>query len=365
MRKLKILSLFDGGSATQCALKNLGFDEDDYTYYASEIDQYCIKVTQKNFPKTIQIGDVQKVNGHNFPDLDLLIGGSPCQGFSFSGKQLNFNDPRSKLFFEYARILKETKPRYFLLENVNMKQEYQDVISEHVSDAFGQEITPVKINSALVTGQNRVRLYWTNLPVNPLEDRNIFLRDILEQGVVKEEKGKKYMIFGGAIRGRYNEDGSISQRLEVRRDGKSNALTTVQKDNVVVSEVVYEKPYYKRYDNPKGVSIGYVGNSPKQATRVYSVEGKSQCLLALGGGQGAKTGLYEMPDTGYVRKLTPVETERLQGFPNNYSDCVSNSRRYQIMGNAFTVPIIENFLDYFKSEEMFDKMEGEYRAGFL
>ena len=295
---LKILSLFDGGSATQCALKNLGFDEDDYTYYASEIDQYCIKVTQKNFPNTIQIGDVQKVKGHDYPDLDLLIGGSPC-------------------------------------------------------------------NYALVTGQNRVRLYWTNLPVKPLEDRNIFLRDILEQGVVKEEKGKKYMIFGGAIRGRYNEDGSISQRLEVRRDGKSNALTTVQKDNVVVSEVVYEEPYYKRYDNPKGASIGYVGNSPKQATRVYSVEGKSQCLLALGGGQGAKTGLYEMPDTGYVRKLTPVEAEKLQGFPKNYSDCVSNSRRLQIMGNAFTVPVIENFLDYFKSEQMFDKMEGEYRAGFL
>ena len=166
-------------------------------------------------------------------------------------------------------------------------------------------------------------------------------------------------------RGRYDSDGNISQRLEVRRDGKSNTLTTVQKDNVVVSEVIYEEPYYKRYDNPKGASIGYVGNSPKQATRVYPTNAKSQCLLALGGGQGAKTGLYEIPGTRYVRKLLPVEAERLQGFPDNYSDCISNSRRYQIMGNAFTVQIIEHFLDYFKSEQMFDKMEGEYRAGFL
>jgi len=136
---MNVLSLFDGMSCGQIALKQLGIKVDKY--YASEIDKYAIQIAQKNFPNTIHIGDVTKVLAKDLPKIDLLLGGSPCQGFSFAGKQLNFNDSRSKLFFEFVRLLKELKPKYFLLENVRMKQEYQDVISEHLG------VKPIMINS--------------------------------------------------------------------------------------------------------------------------------------------------------------------------------------------------------------------------
>jgi len=151
---MNVLSLFDGISCGQVALHRAGIEVDKY--YASEIEKYAIQITQKNYPNTIQLGDVTQIKG--IKDIDLLIGGSPCQGFSKAGKQLNFVDPRSRLFFEYVRILNEVKPKYFLLENVIMKQEYQDIISKYLG------VEPIEINSALVTAQNRKRLYWTNIP---------------------------------------------------------------------------------------------------------------------------------------------------------------------------------------------------------
>lgn len=153
---MRVLSLFDGISCGRVALDRAGIIVD--TYYASEVDKYAIQVAQKNYPDTVQIGDVTKVSGEGFRGIDLLIGGSPCQGFSFAGKQLNFDDPRSKLFFEYARILEEAQLKYFLLENVMMKKEHQDVISEILG------VEPVAINSNLVSAQNRKRMYWTNIP---------------------------------------------------------------------------------------------------------------------------------------------------------------------------------------------------------
>ena len=165
---INVLSCFDGISCGQVALERAGIKVNDY--YACEIDKHTIKVTQHNYPNTIQLGDVRDLKCSDLPRIDILIGGSPCQGFSFSGKQLNFNDPRSKLFFEYVRILKEIKPKYFLLENVVMKKEYQDIISENVG------VEPIKINSALLSGQNRRRLYWTNIPnIKQPEDKNINL----------------------------------------------------------------------------------------------------------------------------------------------------------------------------------------------
>jgi len=152
---MNVLSLFDGMSCGQIALRKMGIKVDNY--YASEIDKYAITVAKKNFPDMNHIGDVTEVRAEDLPKIDLLMGGSPCQGFSFAGKQLNFDDPRSALFFEFVRLLRDCKPKYFLLENVRMKKEYQDVISEHLS------VEPVKINSALVSAQNRVRLYWTNI----------------------------------------------------------------------------------------------------------------------------------------------------------------------------------------------------------
>ena len=179
---MKVLSLFDGMSCGQIALNKLGVSVD--TYYASEIDKYAIQVAQKNFPNTIQVGDITKLDATNFKDVDLILAGSPCQGFSFAGKQLAFDDPRSALFFEFIRLLKEIKPKYFLLENVRMKKEFIDVISEQVSKCYPEilfGIEPILINSSLLSAQSRQRLYWTNIQgVTQPEDKNIVLKDILE-----------------------------------------------------------------------------------------------------------------------------------------------------------------------------------------
>ena len=281
---MNVLSLFDGMSCGQIALNQLGFKVDNY--FASEIDKDAMKIAKKNFPNTHHIGDVTKVKGSDLPKIDLLIGGSPCQGFSFAGKQLNFNDSRSALFFEFVRLLKETNPKYFLLENVRMKTEYQDVITEHLN-----WIEPIAINSSLVSAQNRNRLYWTNIPnVEQPQDKGIFLQDIFEKNT---------------------------------------------------NEKIYAEPYYKINDKQLSY-LGYVGNAPKQATKVFSTRGKSVCLTALGGGQGGKTGLYEIPNTKTCRKLTPTECEKLQTVPTGYTEGVSDTSRYKMLGNGWTVEVIKH-----------------------
>lgn len=178
---MNILSLFDGISCARVALERAGFQVDNY--FASEIDKYAIKVSQSNYPDICHVGDIKDLNGKQFPKIDLLIGGSPCQGFSSAGKQLNFEDPRSKLFFEFVRLLDEVKPKYFLLENVRMKKEYRDIISEYLG------VQPILINSALVSAQNRNRLYWTNIPnLTQPEDCGIMLKDIVIDGEVDRDK---------------------------------------------------------------------------------------------------------------------------------------------------------------------------------
>lgn len=236
---MNVLSLFDGVSCGQIALNRAEIKYDNY--YASEIDKNSIKVTQHNYPNTIQLGSVVNIKGSDLPQIDLLIGGSPCQGFSFGGKQLNFDDPRSKLFFEFVRLKNQCKPKYFLLENVVMKQEYQDVIT------YLLDIEPILINSNLVSAQNRERLYWTNIPnITQPKDKNISLYDILENiGVNNEEIESTSILNKGTILGRrlnergvrddYNKNVPITQCLEIRETNrnKSNCLTTVSKDNVL------------------------------------------------------------------------------------------------------------------------------------
>jgi len=243
-----VLSLFDGMSCGQIALNKLGIKYENF--YSSEIDKHAIKVAQHNFPNTIQIGDVTQIKGENLPKIDLLIGGSPCQGFSFSGKGLNFEDPRSKLFFEFVRLIKETKPRYFLLENVKMKKEYEQVITEYLG------VEPIEINSSLLSAQNRVRLYWTNIPnIQQPEDRGIGLTDILEDddkinpGAIRGRQLNKATILGRRLneegkREDYNMKIPITQCLEVRatNTNKSNCLTTVAKDNVLTTMPIGRHP---------------------------------------------------------------------------------------------------------------------------
>ena len=237
---MNVLSLFDGLSCGQIALNRVGIKYDKY--FASEVDKHAIKVTQHNYPNTIQLGDVTKVKGSDLPKIDLLFGGSPCQGFSFAGKQLNFDDPRSKLFFEFVRLKNELQPKYFLLENVVMKQEFQDVITEYLG------VEPIKINSNLVSAQTRERLYWTNIPnINQPEDFGITLNDILEDIGVNGEVFDRTKLNKATILGRrlneqgkrddYNKNIPISQCLEVRASNrdKSNCITTVAKDNVLTT----------------------------------------------------------------------------------------------------------------------------------
>jgi DNA (cytosine-5)-methyltransferase 3A len=333
---MNVLSCFDGASCGQLALQKLGIPVSNY--YASEIDKYAIQVTQANFPNTIQLGDITIVDTSQLPKIDLMMGGSPCQGFSFAGKQLNFDDPRSKLFFEFVRLLKECKPKYFLLENVKMKKEYQDVISEHLG------VEPIMINSSLVSAQNRMRLYWTNIPnVKQPKDKGIKLIDIFEpvvdekyflsnakiDRVLNSQRGKGYF---------YNKD--THDKIGTLIAGYHKEPT----DGCYLSiEKVYKEPYYVRYEKEEGC-IGFIGKQPKQATRVYSTNNKSQCITALGGGQGGKTGLYEIPNTNTCRKLTPTECEKLQTMPIGYTEGVSNTQRYKMIGNGWTVDVIAHIL---------------------
>ena len=223
--KLVVASFFDGMSCLMLALQKLGITPDKY--YASEIDKYAMKVSNANFPDIIQMGDIEKWKEWDvdWGSIDLVAGGSPCQGFSFAGKQLNFEDSRSRLFFVFNDIIQHIRKLnpdvIFLMENVKMKRESQKVIS----DLLGVE--PVEINSNLVSAQNRVRYYWTNSQgLTAPKDRGIKLIDILEEGL-------KDCPIGAAVRGRYNDVGKTYQKLEVRKDEKSNCITTVGKDSLL------------------------------------------------------------------------------------------------------------------------------------
>ena len=304
---MNILSLFDGMSCGQIALNKA---EIPYSkYYASEIDKYAIQITQKNYPETVQLGDVSKINIDSLPKIDLLIGGSPCQGFSAAGKKLNFEDPRSKLFWEYVRIKEELNPEYFLLENVMMKKEWIDVISNAL------RVQPIMINSSDFSAQNRKRPYWTNIPIKQWEKNEIYLKDILESG--HSDRLKSYCIDAQYYKG-------ITLQSYITKHRRTQIFETVR--------------------------LGEIGKGG-QAERVYSVNGKSVSLSAQGGGQGAKTGLYhiDLPDGQYyIRKLTPVECERLQTVPDNYTEGVSNTQRYKMLGNGWTVDVIAHILSGMK-----------------
>lgn len=303
---MNVLSLFDGMSCGQLALKRAGIEYENY--FASEVDKYAIKVSSENFPNTIHLGDVTKIDYSMLPKIDLLIGGSPCQGFSFAGKQLNFNDPRSALFFEYVKALKILNPKYFMLENVVMKQGYQDVISELLG------VKPIRIESSLVSAQKRSRLYWTNIPgVTQPDDKKIYLKDILETGLV--DRDKSYCIDANYFKGT-----NLEQYLKKSR-----------------RQVVFEPK-----DSP--IRLGAVTKS--MGTRVYHESGKSICLSALGGGRGGTAGLYH--DDFCIRKLTVLECKRLQTVPDDYKMNVSNSQAYKMLGNGWTVDVIAHLFEGIK-----------------
>jgi len=262
---MNVLSLFDGMSCGQIALNKLGIDYDKY--FACEIDKYAMQVTQHNFPDTLQLGDVQFVTKETFGNhkIDLVVGGSPCQGFSFAGKMLNFDDPRSKLFFEYVRLVKELKPKYFLLENVKMKKESQDIISKYMG------VEPIEINSSLVSAQTRKRLYWTNIPnVSQPEDKGVVLRDIIESGYIDERmvnEGKSH-----CLTARYS--GAVWWNSIERRQRTMISLEQVD-DKLRHPEAT--KKGYAEASEGEGLDLTF----PKSKTRRgRAMKDKSNCLTA-------------------------------------------------------------------------------------
>tara|TARA_E500000081_G_C6109900_1_gene342125 strand:+ start:83 stop:1294 length:1212 start_codon:yes stop_codon:yes gene_type:complete len=392
---INVLSLFDGISGGQIALERAGIKVANY--FSSEIDQYAQAIVARNYPKTKFIGDVTKVKGSELPPIDLIIGGSPCQGFSFArgSKTPDFDDPRSQLFFEFHRLIEECQPTYFLLENVKMKKESQDVISKYLG------VEPIAINSALVSAQNRQRLYWTNIPnVTVPIDRGILLVDIIEDGLVDRDKSycidanfykggnhkqyfekcRRQLVFGsgeghrfqyipqliqvgiaeeyshykgqgqcgrvysplgkapalttmsggnrepkvytgGAIRGRYNADGSTSQQLEVREGGKTNALTTVQKDNVLVSKELLSKLHWRKL-------------TVLECSRLQTLP-------------------YGYTEEGVFRndpKYDPVLHEHCQVKK------ISKTQQFKAIGNGWTVDVVAHLFEGLKDAEQIEEV---------
>lgn len=290
---MNVLSLFDGMSCGMIALERAGLPVTNY--YASEIDKYAIKISEKNYPSIIRLGDVRDISGEDLPQIDLLLAGSPCQGFSFAGRQLAFDDPRSALFFEFVRILKEVKPKYFLLENVKMKKEFQDIITEQV------KYEPIEINSALVSAQNRKRLYWTNIPsIEQPKNNGLLLRDIL-QSEVPEKFYLSKKIVNGSLRGK----GEWSGRFKPHGpEEKSQCL------NARYYKLGKQDPYI---NTKKIVNI----NPSGRGMNGWVYDANSICpTLTTNKGEGLKIS----EDKTLIRKLTPVECERLQTVPDNYTE---------------------------------------------
>jgi len=459
--KINVLSLFDGMSCGQQALERTGIKVDNY--FASEIDKYAIQVTMANYPNTIQLGSVVGVDGYSLPKIDLLIGGSPCQSFSFAGKRKGMStkceteiltlehylelkaegyefEGQSYLFWEFMRLLYECKPKYFLLENVEMGEKWEKVLSKAIG------VNGIHINSALVSAQNRKRIYWTNIGLEPAglfgypmsiirkpKDKKILLKDILETEVdekyflsekaidrfARSEGGEKCLdndnksmclISGYYKQGRDNQlivhntmprsstsgkggtgplsraDGKTycldtgntnaveivamrgrgennEQQLEARKDNKTNSLTSVQKDNLV------------RQLNP---SLESGGKQPYQQDRIYDINGispalcanKSDLLITSGtlrthkdgegfrkvqSGKGATipararedgSGQNVVAINSRIRRLTPIECERLQTVKDGYTAHVSDSQRYKMLGNGWTVDVIAYIFSY-------------------
>lgn len=322
---MKVLSLFDGMSCGRIALERAGIEVK--SYYASEIDKHAVKVSRSNYPDIIQIGDVTKVNykdgilytgnGEHFVgDIDLLIGGSPCQGFSMAGKKIAFADERSKLYFEYERLLNEIQvdnPNVkFLLENVKMKQEYKDVISERLG------VQPVVINSNLVSAQNRYRLYWTNISdISVPKDKGILLKDIL-QNVVDD----KYYIKNGRLKW-LKTFGELKEKngYVAFNPNKAKCLT-------VRGEPSWNTTYILQY--PHGSNKG----------GLRAIDGKAPAMTV-------SSWEYNnlLLNDGLVRKLTPEECEKLQTVPKGYTSKVSDSQRYKMLGNGWTVDVIAHIFE--------------------
>ena len=291
---MNILSLFDGIAGARISLEKLNIPITNY--YASEIDKYAIKVAQENYPDIIHLGDIKNIKASDLPKIDLLIGGSPCQDLSNAQKGLGLKGEKSRLFYEYIRLLKELKPKYFLLENV--KNKWGDLMSEIVG------VNYIEINSSKFSAQSRPRYYWTNIkiPFIPSTYNDEVMEDILEDNVAD-----KYYL---------NKDG----------------LDEFIKNNLDLSKKPTKDGIIKLFDIPKEIH-----NDNERQRRVYWVKSKSPTILA----RSDTTKIY---DGKGIRKLTPLECERLQKIPDNYTSSCSDTQRYKMIGNGFNIDTIVHIL---------------------
>ena len=338
---MNVLSLFDGISCARVALDRAGIEVN--AYMASEIDKNAIKVSEKNYPDIIRVGSVVDLEVEG--QIDLLIGGSPCQDLSIAKKdRKGLEGNRSSLFWEFLRIKKECKPQWFILENVaSMPKKDRDIITKEMG------VEPVMFNASLVSAQSRKRLFWTNIPFDLPEDKGILLKDILQP------------------------DGEVDERMVVK--GKSYTLTAQVDHNIKKGQRTM-------------VKVGHIGEKDSQTNRIYSADGKAptQCKGPGGGalptlikvgrdiGRRLVDGHRADADTSIpyerrietreddksgtltsvakdnlvvgdrIRKLTPIECERLQGLPDNYTEGVATTNRYKCLGNAFNVDVIAHIL---------------------
>lgn len=371
---MKVFSLFDGISCGRVALERAGIHVD--AYHASEIDKYATQISQKNHPDITRHGDINNIDFKQFKGkIDLIIGGSPCQDLSIAKQnRQGLKGERSGLFWKYVEALETIRPEHFMLENVaSMHNDDRDAITETLMKLY-PNVQCIMINSALVSAQQRKRYYWTNWKNEQPADKGIYLKDIIESGQSFDEKAY-------CLTGRYSSK-TTSDYLKKRasfvaepvifqtphgfnkggiKEGKSPTLTSGaawEQNNKLIEPI--------RVGQLAGLGSG-------QANRIYSIDGKSVCLNALGGGGGAKTGLYafpadintkniievvdgkteikgiicpiKLPDGFYhIRKLTPTECERLQTLPDGYTEGVSNTQRYKMLGNGWTVDVITHIL---------------------
>ena len=388
---MNILSLFNGLGGLTLACDRAGINYDKCYY--SEIDKYANKVMEKNYPDSIPLGDVTKWKEWDidWSSIGLVGAGFPCQAWSVAGQQQGDKDERGMLFWTtlevISQVLKHNPSAKFLMENVKMKKEFEQYITYHTEQALG-DVEKILINSALVSAQNRNRYYWTNFKVEQPEDKGILLKDIIEDLPLNEPMpdnvefkqnyaqwdlnnkgnksqdqrafyisgkhgtlpanggGSKVKVCGGAIRGRHLVDGKLQdhkiktvglteQRLEVRNDEKTNTLTTAQKDNVVVRATVQANAEHT-----------YNGKVPT-LTAAMGVGGGNVPLLTDNETASQYKGKYiDKSDRLKYRKLAPVECERLQTLPDNWTDCVSNTQRYKMIGNGWTIDVISHILKH-------------------
>jgi len=304
---LKVLSLFDGLGGTRIALDRLGIE---CMYYASEIDKHASAVALENYPDIINIGDIFSVKGSDFSKIFLLSGGSPCQNLSSCGNKKGLEGEKSKLFWEYVRLLKEVQPKYFLLENVGgMYKKDEEIITTTLG------VSPILINSNCFTAQNRKRFYWTNLPIETINVPSpLVIEDVLEKGV-----GFKYYL-----------NDYLEQTYSLLKD--EECWRHLPENNIEKIKIVKARE--------RATSLGGQSSFFKK----YSLKKKSPTLTATGLKQKMTRFIFADPETGKHRYPTEQECERLQGLPDKYTQKASSSQRYKMIGNGFTVPTIEYIL---------------------